>query len=55
MDDYIVVMDSEITETVLVFDKEGRFLHRIGQIGQGPGEYIDITDSSIDFEKKKSI
>jgi hypothetical protein len=53
LDDYIVVMDSEITETVLVFDKEGRFLHRIGQIGQGPGEYIDITDSSIDFEKKE--
>jgi hypothetical protein len=53
LDDYIVVMDSESTENILVFDKDGHFLHKIGKTGQGPGEYIDITDSSIDFEKKE--
>jgi hypothetical protein len=53
VDDLIIVMDSEQTKSVFVFDKKGKFLHTVGEIGAGPGKYIEITDSSIDFEKKE--
>lgn len=53
IDDLIVVTDSEQTDRILVFDKNGRFIRRIGAVGQGPGEYVGIADSSIDFDKKE--
>ena len=33
---------------VLVFDSSGKFLHRAGRIGQGPGEYQDLVDFTVD-------
>jgi hypothetical protein len=53
VDDYIIVMDSEQTKSVFVFDKKGKFLYTVGKVGAGPDEYIEITDSSIDFKKKE--
>ncbi len=53
LDDFIVVTDADNTESVFVFDREGRFLHRVGQMGQGPGEYQGVSGSAIDFEKKE--
>lgn len=31
-----------------LFDKNGTFLHQIGGLGQGPGEYTNIYDAQID-------
>lgn len=53
LDNYIIVTDRKIANSIFIFDKKGNFLHKIGQIGQGPGEYINISDSSIDFEKNE--
>lgn len=53
VDNFIIITDSKRTESVFVFDKNGRFIHKIGKMGQGPGEYVDIVDSSIDFDKKE--
>src|SRR5690606_8598239 len=32
---------------IFVYDLEGNFLNRIGGIGDGPGEYLEITDFTI--------
>lgn len=50
LDDLILVMDSERSESVFVFDREGRFKHKIGERGMGPGEYINLWDATIDRE-----
>ncbi len=43
-----------VHEAALLFDKEGRYLCRIGNIGQGPGEYTFVYDCDID-EKRQLI
>ncbi len=45
----IVVLDN-VANAVLIFDRNGRFVNRIGQNGNGPGELTDITSISYDYE-----
>lgn len=40
---------------VLVFDKSGRFINKIGIKGAGPGEYIAISGMGINSVKKQVI
>lgn len=42
----IFILDN-VQNFIFVYDLQGRFLHRIGEIGDGPGEYLDITDFVI--------
>ena len=49
--DYIYILDMLIAKSLFVFDKEGHFVRKIGNLGRGPGEYIQIEDFSIDKEK----
>ncbi|MDE6348451.1 MAG: 6-bladed beta-propeller, partial [Bacteroides sp.] len=41
------VLDKSIQKCVLVFDGHGKYLRRIGKIGQGPGEYTQICDFTV--------
>ena len=53
MDDtgnYLIV-DKEITKTILRFDPEGKFINKIGCTGQAPNEYVTITDVAYADEK----
>lgn len=43
---YILVESSSMP--CKLFDRKGKFLHQIGKIGQGPGEYTNIYGSQID-------
>lgn len=43
----IYILDDE-EEHLFVFDMNGKFLQRIASVGDGPGEYIQISDFSID-------
>jgi hypothetical protein len=52
VDDFIVIMD-DMTKDVYVFHKDGRFSHKIGSRGGGPGEYENIKSSTVDFDKKE--
>jgi hypothetical protein len=45
---HLTVIDNQ-TDRVGLFDPNGQFLNSIGQIGKGPGEYIELT--SIVFLK----
>lgn len=44
----IYIVDSYITESVFIFDKNGRLLRLIDDKGQGPEEYIGLGSISID-------
>jgi hypothetical protein len=41
--------------SVFIFDKDGKFLHTIKKVGQGPGEYTKLNGVSLDVSKKQLI
>jgi hypothetical protein len=47
---YIIILDANVAKSVLIFDTNGRFIQKIGSIGQGPGEYIQPFDFTVDME-----
>ena len=47
-DSLIYILDTYKAKAVFVYGMDGRFLRKIGSIGQGPGEYLNISDFSID-------
>jgi hypothetical protein len=53
VDDYIIIMDKERANRIFVFDKNGKFLHKIGSIGGGPGEYRILSDFTVDSKNRE--
>lgn len=49
------ILDKMRTKKILVFNEDGTFIHTIGKIGNGPGEYINIEDFTIDHEKEQLV
>ncbi len=41
---HIIISDQWTRNQILIFDKTGHLLYSIGQVGQAPGEYSQITD-----------
>lgn len=52
-DNYILIKGTD-NNPYKLFDKKGKFIAKIGTIGQGPGEYNLVYDAQID-EKNKRI
>ncbi|WP_106832149.1 6-bladed beta-propeller [Parabacteroides pacaensis] len=46
--DFFIILDSHISESVFIFNKEGHFIRKIGGIGHGVGEYVSVNDFTID-------
>lgn len=44
-EDYLIFLDNK---GVFLFQKDGKFLRRIGKSGPGPGEYSKVTDFTVD-------
>jgi len=47
---YIFILDRYIAKSLFVFDRNGSFVRRIGNLGQGPGDYIQLEDFTVDQE-----
>jgi len=47
-DQFIFILDARIAKSLYVFDKDGRFIRQIGNLGNGPGEYNTPSDFTID-------
>jgi hypothetical protein len=47
--EYIYILDVWSVNSLLVFDKKGTFVRKIGSKGNGPGEYLRLYDFDIDF------
>ena len=44
------ILDKTIAKSLFVFNKDGRFIRKIGRMGQGPGEYFVLDDFTLDTE-----
>jgi|WetSurMetagenome_2_1015567.scaffolds.fasta_scaffold17247_5 hypothetical protein len=42
-------------KSIFVFDESGKYISKIHNIGKGPGEYIQLTDFTIDTKNKQII
>lgn len=51
-DGYIYILDVHRAKSLFVFDTEGRFIRKIGRLGRGPGEYIRVSDFTLDTENR---
>lgn len=51
-DGHIYVLDIRAAKSLLVFDMTGRFIRKIGSLGQGPGEYTSISNFTLDTENR---
>jgi hypothetical protein len=49
---YIFDMNSK---SVFTFNESGKFISRIKRVGKGPGEYLQISDFTIDTKNKQII
>lgn len=47
----IVIWDRQ-SDAVLLFDKKGKFISKLGSLGKGQGEYLQIFDIAIDEIQK---
>jgi hypothetical protein len=54
IDNEIYIMDQMVARSLFVFDLKGKFIRRVGQVGKGPGEYLNIIDFTVDA-KENSI
>lgn len=50
--DFIVILDNVIAKNVFLFDINGNFIRKIGNRGQGPGEYTAPSDFTVDLDNK---
>jgi hypothetical protein len=51
--DHIIVLDNNTSNSVFVFDINGKFIRKIGSIGKGPGEFITPYAISTDESKNE--
>ena len=49
-DEYIFILDSRKAKSLFVFDIVGKFIKKIGGIGRGPGEYVEVNAFTLDTE-----
>jgi hypothetical protein len=43
-DSLLIVVDGRVARSIQVYNLKGDFLYKIGSIGNGPGEYVKITN-----------
>lgn len=51
-DGHFILVQNNSPRSILLFDNTGKFIRRIGAIGQGPGEYTTLLDIAADFKNK---
>lgn len=52
-DGFIFILDASIAKTVYMFDRQGNFIRKIGNPGNGRGEYISPVDIAVDKANKR--
>lgn len=50
--DRIYIMDSRVTKSLFIFNREGEFINKIDYYGQGPNEYMELTNMFYDSNAK---
>lgn len=53
--DTIIVIEKIKRQSILLFTSKGKFISKVGDAGKGAGEYLSVTDVTVDFEKRNII
>lgn len=53
LDDKLLILDERVTKSLFVYKIDGTFLYKISRIGQGPGEYVSLSDFTINTDKRE--
>ena len=53
-EDLYFIFDESLSK-IVVFDKEGCYVNRIYRVGQGPGEYTQLSDFYVDTKEKQIV
>lgn len=53
--DRIIVVDRDVSHSISVYDMNGKFLNKIGKIGQGPNEYAFLWQVTLSNDKSMII
>lgn len=48
-----ILLQNRKPQSILLFEKTGKFVRQIGTVGQGPKEYTNIIDIAADFKNKQ--
>jgi hypothetical protein len=48
IDNKIYILDASIAKALFIFEINGKFLHKIGRLGEGPGEIEEIYDFQVE-------
>lgn len=46
--DSVYLFDCRISKSLRAYKKDGEFLFNVGQLGRGPGEYVELANFTID-------
>ncbi|TKG93345.1 6-bladed beta-propeller [Puteibacter caeruleilacunae] len=49
----IYILDTKGAKSLLVFATDGRYLYKIGKVGNGPGEYVKPYDFNVDLKNNE--
>jgi len=50
---YIVSLGTVVDPVIHIFDRKGKYLSKIDRYGKGPEEYVNIYNTSIDFDNEE--
>ncbi len=51
----ICILDSKYRQDILIFERTGKFVKKIGNVGHGAGEYLRLTDFNVDKHNNQVI
>ena len=51
-DGCMYILDAIYANSLFVFNMDGQFIKKIGSLGSGPGEYITLSDFTLDTENR---
>lgn len=54
-DEYIFILDRNLSRSVFCIDKSGNKVFEIHRLGKGPGEFADLRDIAYDFRRKELL
>jgi len=53
--DRIFILDRKITKTIYIFSSSGKYINKICNIGNGPGEYKELQDFTINTNNDQIV
>jgi hypothetical protein len=53
INDNLLILDSKFSKSLYLFDLNGKFINKFGEVGKGPGQFLQPLDFTFDSESQK--